>query len=192
MLPAEVERHRFTVEEYHRMGEAGIFGEDDRVELVEGEIVEMTPIGRRHADCVNRLTHLLVSFVGSAYVVSVQNPLRLGEHDEPEPDLALLKPGPELYSRGHPGSEDAALLIEVADSSLQYDRGFKLPLYARSGVPEAWLIDLRADRIEVHSGPGSNAGGYSRIHAYGRGENLEAATIAGLGFGVDEIMGGQD
>ena len=145
-----INRHRFTVEEYHKMGEAGIFGEDDRVELIDGEVVEMTPIGWRHANCVNDLNMLLVRFAGERYVVSVQNPLTISEHGEPQPDLVLLKRRPHGRL---PAPGDVALVIEVSDTTLSYDRDVKLPRYGRAGLAEVWIVDLEGRRVELHSAP---------------------------------------
>jgi Uma2 family endonuclease len=136
----EVKRRRFTVHDYHRMGEAGILHEDDRVELIEGELVEMTAIGTRHFSCVNRLNRLLVMHVGDDAIVSVQNPVRLNEYNEPQPDLTVIRPRDYLESLPKP--EDVLLLIEVSDTTLAYDRGVKLPLYARAGIREVWIVDL--------------------------------------------------
>jgi Uma2 family endonuclease len=133
-IPMEVKRRRFTVHDYHRMGEAGILHEDDRVELIEGELVEMTAIGTRHFSCVNRLNRLLVMHVGDDAIVSVQNPVRLNEYNEPQPDLAVIRP--RDYKESLPMPEDVLLLIEVSDSTLAYDRGVKLTLYARAGIRE--------------------------------------------------------
>ncbi len=138
----EVTRRRFTVHDYHRMGEAGILHEDDRVELIEGELVEMAAIGTRHLTCVNGLTRMLVRGVGDEAIVSVQNPVRLDEHSEPQPDLTVLRM--RDYRESLPVPEDVLLLIEVSDTTLAYDRGVKLPLYARSGIREVWIVDLRA------------------------------------------------
>jgi Uma2 family endonuclease len=178
--------HRFTVEEFHKMGEAGIFGEDDRVELVEGEIVEMAPIGWRHMEAVNALTGVLADLRGAGgFVVSVQNPLVLGEQGEHYPDLVLYRAG----VRGRvPEAGDALVVIEVADTSVSYDRNVKLPLYARAGVPEAWLVDLRAGVVEVHSEP--REGGYGLRRRYARGEGLRSATLVEVAFEADEVLPG--
>ena len=127
----QLTRWRFTVHDYHRMGEAGILQEDDRVELIEGELVQMTAIGTRHFSCVNRLNRLLVMNVRDEAVVSVQNPVRLNEYTEPQPDATVIRP--RDYRESLPMPEDVLLLIEVSDTTLAYDRGVKLPLYARSG-----------------------------------------------------------
>ncbi len=128
-------RRPFTVAEYHRMAEAGVLGEDDRVELLEGEIVQMTPIGSRHAACVARLTHLFVDRLQGRAQVNVQNPVHLSERSEPQPDLALLRPRPDFYARAHPGPADVLLLVEVAETSSDVDWTVKIPLYAGAGVP---------------------------------------------------------
>jgi Uma2 family endonuclease len=185
MLPAEVERHRFDVEDYHRMLEAGVLSEDDRVELIRGEIIDMTPIGWRHMNAVNRLTQLLVPLVsGSGYLVSVQNPLRLGPHDEPEPDFALLKDEPR---DDLPGPEDAPLVIEVSDSSLAYDREVKLPLYAAAGVEEVWVVDLQSRKVEAHTEPPPDV--YRARRVFGAGEEVRSGVIGGLSLPVGEVFG---
>ena len=184
-MPAGIERHRFDVEEYHKMLEAGVLSEDDRVELIGGEIVDMTPIGWRHVECVNRLTMLLAAFAaGKGYTVSVQNPLRLAGDAEPQPDLALIKERPR---RNLPTSEDVVLVVEVAETSLAYDRDVKLPLYARAGILEAWIVDLRGPKVEVYADPAS--GGYRVFRTAGPGEQLSSETVEGLSLSVDEVLG---
>jgi len=146
-------RYRFTVDDYYRLAQAGILGEDDRVELIEGEIVMMTPIGSRHAACVSRTTRLLSGIVGDRAIVRVQLPVRLDDHSEPEPDLCLARPRGDEYDGGHPNPGDVLLLIEISDSSLAYDRGVKIPLYGRSGISAAWIVDLGRNLVEAYSGP---------------------------------------
>lgn len=185
MLPSGVERHRFDVTEYHRMLEVGLLTEDDRVELIGGEIVDMTPIGWRHMRCVTRLTTLLVPLVsGRDYVVSVQNPVRLGISDEPEPDFALLANEP----RGDlPTPEDVHLVIEVSDSSPSYDKEIKLPLYAGSGLREVWIVDLQGQRIEVYTEPAPD--GYRAMRIFAAGEQVYSQTVEGVSLSVDEVLG---
>jgi Uma2 family endonuclease len=149
-LPA---RHRLTVEQYHRMGEAGILGPDERVELIEGEVVQIAPIGTRHAAAVMRLNRLLSVVIGEAAIVSVQNPVCLDDGSEPQPDITLLRPRADFYAGAHPRPADVLLVIEVADSSARYDRDIKLPLYAAAGVPEVWLVDLEARLLRCHQQP---------------------------------------
>jgi hypothetical protein len=187
MLPAEVKRHTFTAKEYRAMADAGILGEDDRVELLGGEIVDMAPIGSRHLACVVALTHLLVESSGGRWFVSAQNPVRLSEHDEPQPDLSLLGGRPDPAAPAPPGPEDVFVVIEVSDTTLSYDRNVKLPLYARAGVPEAWIVDLAGRRVEVHSEPGP--GGYRTSGAFGPGEMIVSSTAGGISLPVDEVLG---
>jgi Uma2 family endonuclease len=183
----EVRRHRFTAEEYRAMGNAGVLGEDDRVELVGGEIVDMAPIGSRHLACVVALTHLLVERSEGRYFVSTQNPVRLSGHDEPQPDLALLGRRPDPAAPSPPGPEEVLLVVEVSDTTLSYDRNVKLPLYAGSGVPEAWLVDLAGRKVEVHSEPGP--GGYRTSRSFGPGEIIVSAAVESVSLEVDEVLG---
>ena len=162
-IPMEVKRRRFTVHDYHRMGEAGILHEDDRVELIEGELVEMTAIGTRHFSCVNRLTRMLVMNVGNDAIVSVQNPVRLNEYNEPRSDLAVIRP--RDYKESLPMSEDVLLLIEVSDTTLAYDRGVKLPLYARAGIREVRIVDLPNESIARYTSPQTATGAQTRCAA---------------------------
>ena len=182
-----VRKYRFTVEEYHKMGEAGIFSEDDRVELIDGEVVEMTPIGWRHIWCVRQLIRLLASFAetssGVRYEVDAQNPIALGEHGELQPDLVLLHNPPVGRP---PGAAELALVVEVADTSLGFDRDVKLPRYAEAGIAEAWLVDLNSETIEVHSSPGP--GGYRKTIRFGRGERVGSATVPDLTFDTSEAL----
>ncbi len=137
-----VTRHRLTVDEYYRMAEVGLLAPDARVELIEGEIVHMPAIGSRHASTVRRLNAILQHAVSGRAILSVQDPLRLDEHNEPEPDLVLLRPREDFYARSHPTASDVLLLIEVSDTTARYDREIKVGLYARFGVPEVWIFDL--------------------------------------------------
>ena len=144
-----LKKRKFDVDEYHRLGEAGILGEDDRVELIEGELVEMAPIGGEHATIVSTLNMILVRQCDSSQLVHVQNPLRLDRNSEPQPDLVLAR-----FIRGSrdvPNFKDALLVIEVADTTYDYDRKMKAPLYARAGVPELWIVDCQNRRVEIHS-----------------------------------------
>lgn len=186
-MAVQLLRRSFTVADYHRMAEAGILREDDRVELIEGEIVEMTPIGSRHAGCVNRLTQILSGRIEGRAVVSVQNPIRLGERSEPQPDVALLRPRPDFYAQGHPGPEDVFLLVEVAEGSAEVDRSVKIPLYARAGIPEVWLVDLPTERLEVFRRPGPQ--GYQDTVRLQRGDRVSASGLPGLEPAVDDILG---
>jgi Uma2 family endonuclease len=180
--------YRFTVDQYHRMGEAGIFSPDCRVELIDGEIFEMTPIGPWHAGVVNRLTRAFVTGVGDRAVVHVQNPVGLDRHSEPLPDLMLLRPRPDFYGTAHPTPADAFLVVEVADTSLDRDRGRKLPLYARAGVPEVWIVNRQADAVEVFRDP--SGGDYRERRQFERGQTLAPLAFPDLALRVDDILGG--
>lgn len=189
MLPAEVKRHLFDVEEYHRMIETGIIREGARIELIEGELVEMATVGTRHFACVSRLNRLLTRFAGEDYIVSVQNPVRLNGGSEPQPDLALLKPRPDFYENSLPTPEDMLLLVEVSDTTLSYDRNVKLPLYARAGILEVCIVDLNSGTVEVHDEPLPKERRYASIKSYGRGEELDSRTVPGLELPVRAILG---
>ena len=186
-MSIQLSRRLFTVHEYHQMGEAGILNEDDRVELIEGEIVQMASIGSRHAACVDRLNHLFSSRVTGRAIVRVQNPILLSEYSEPQPDLALLRPRHDFYAAAHPGPQDVLLVVGVADTSAGLDRAAKMPLYARTGIAEAWLVDLQEERLEVYSQPLPQ--GYQRVHHVGRGASLALQAFPDLTFAVDSILG---
>jgi Uma2 family endonuclease len=181
----QLTRWRFTVHDYHRMGEAGILHEDDRVELIEGELVQMTAIGTRHFSCVNRLNRLFVMNVGDEAIVSVQNPVRLNEYNEPQPDLTVIRS--RDYRESLPMPEDVLLLIEVSDTTLAYDRGVKLPLYAQAGIREAWIIDLAGETIGRYTDPSEE--GYRLADQIRRGQTLESDALPGPTPSLDEILG---
>jgi Uma2 family endonuclease len=178
---------RFTVDEYHRMADAGVLREGDRLELIDGEVVEMTPIGPRHAGCVDRLNHRLTRQAGERAVLRVQGPVVLGLRAEPEPDIAVLKPPFERYARTHPRAGDILLVIEVSETSVEYDRSVKLPLYARMGIPEVWLVNLPADRIETYRDP--QEGRYLTPRLVSRGETLSLLELPDVTLPADEILG---
>jgi Uma2 family endonuclease len=185
-MSVELQRRRFTVRDYYAMADAGILTEDDRVELIEGEIVEMAAIGSRHASCVGRLTRLFAS-VGDNAFVWVQNPVRLSDLTEPQPDVALLRPRPDFYAEGHPLPEDVLLVVEVAHSTLGYDRGVKLPLYAAAGVAEVWIVNLDEDLVEVHSDP---AGSRYRAGAKARrGDVVRPTLVPAVELSAVDVLG---
>ncbi|MGI8587586.1 MAG: Uma2 family endonuclease [Chloroflexia bacterium] len=175
--------HRFTVTEYDRMIEAGVFGEDDRIELIMGEVIEMSPVGIRHIACVKRLNALLTSRFGPAAVVSVQDPIHLGGKSEPLPDVALLKPKTDFYEKSMPIAEDVLLLIEVSDSSLKYDQRTKLPLYAEAMIPEVWIVNLGNDTLEIYSQPSD--GKYGAARTLKRGESFTSDSLPGVTLSVE-------
>jgi Uma2 family endonuclease len=169
-MQIEVERKRFTVDEYYKMAEAGILTEEDRVELIEGEIIKMSPIGNRHAMTVTRASMIFARGLGDRVVVATQNPAHMDKYNEPQPDLVLIRPREGFYGTGHPDPEDVVLLIEVADSSLRKDRLLKLPVYARNRIREVWIIDVKHDAIYVHREPHENA--YLSFETKHRGETV--------------------
>ncbi|MFN0084582.1 MAG: Uma2 family endonuclease [Blastocatellia bacterium] len=169
------------------MVDAGILGPDDRVELIEGEIIEMSPIGPRHASIVNRLTGILATLFARKFVVSIQNPVVLNDYSVPQPDLAVLKWRDDYYAQELPAVQDTLIAIEVSDTTLEKDRGVKLPLYARTGIPEVWLIDLYNDRIEVHSALLN--GVYQRSRIVQRDQDVQSDAIPQLTLTADEILG---
>jgi Uma2 family endonuclease len=185
-MPVEVQKHLFTVREFHQMAEGGVFAEDDRVELLAGEIFELTPIGSRHAGCVNYLTHKLTAQLGSAVIVSVQNPFILDDFSEPQPDLLILRPREDFYRGGHPTPDDVRIVIEVADSSESFDRRAKLPRYAQAGIAEAWLIVLNENAVDVYEDPSPD--GYRTHRRFERGERVTSRQFPALTVAVSELV----
>src|SRR5687768_7670086 len=166
-MSADIARYSFTAEEFQRMGEAGIFRQDARLELIEGEIIEMSPIGSLHAACVNFLSRLLNRLFGDSYIVATQNPVRLNDISEPQPDVALLRWRDDFYRGAHPTPEDVLLVVEVADTTVVKDTTLKVPLYARAGIAEAWLVNIPEGLVEIYSEPAGGA--YQRAEVFGRG-----------------------
>lgn len=181
-----VQTARFTVEQYERMGEAGVFPPDYRCELIDGEIIEMSPIGSRHAACVGRLNRILSRLLNEP-VVWVQNPIRLDDYSEPQPDITVLKPREDFYSQSLPTAADVLLLVEVSDTTLEYDRRRKLPLYARAGIAEVWIVNLADERIETYADPAGGA--YQATASAGRGEEVRSRSVASLRVSVAEVLG---
>lgn len=186
-MVVRVARRLFTVEDYHRMREAGILSEDDRVELIEGEILEMSPIGSRHAAVVDRLNRLFHRLLGERAIIRIQNPIRLGMYSEPQPDVALLRSREDFYEAEHLGPGDVGLVVEVADRSVEGDRGVKAPLYGRAGILEFWLVDLAAGVVEVYREPGVE--GYRSVRRLGPGETLAPLAFPDCILQVEEILG---
>jgi Uma2 family endonuclease len=187
-MAVDVERPRrlFTVEEYHRMGEAGILGEDERVELIEGEIVQMAPIGTRHLGCVINANRLFITRLGDRAVVSPQNPVVILPRSEPQPDLLLLRPLDVSYSRERPASQHVLLAVEVADTTVRFDRLVKGRLYARAGIPEFWLCLVGESAIEVYRGP--SADGYAHMTVHGPGELVSPLAFPDVSFAVNDFF----
>lgn len=181
-------RHRWTVSEFQRMGETGLLGPEARLELLEGELFEMAPIGSFHAGTVNILNRLLMRLVADTAIVDCQNPIVLDDHSEPQPDLALLRPCPDYYLKAHPRAEDVLLLIEVSDSTAQFDRKIKVPLYARHGIPEVWLVmGPQRRHIEIYRDPQPERGGY-QTRLYLREGVLTPVLLPEIGIRLNEIF----
>lgn len=167
-------RHKLDVDDYYRMAEAGILAEDDRVELIDGEIIDMLPIGWDHAASVNGLAQALITACAGRAIVSVQNPIRIDHHNQPQPDFAILRLRPDNYRTGEPpGPADTLLLVEVADSSLRFDRAIKRPLYARAGIAEYWIVDLSRRVVDVHRSPVGDT--YTESSSHGAHETIALA-----------------
>ncbi len=177
---------RFTVGDYLRLELAGLLTEDDRVELIEGELIDMAPIGSPHAGIVTRLTRYLSGVPAKFALVSVQNPVHLDDMSEPQPDLMLLRPRADAYTRLHPRPADVLLLIEVADSSLDYDRTVKALLYARFAIPELWIVDIPNEVVHVFLGPTPD--GYSHVQEWRAGSVVSPHTFPGSRLEVASLF----
>ncbi|MGH2712253.1 MAG: Uma2 family endonuclease [Actinomycetota bacterium] len=182
-----VRPYRFTVEEYERLGEAGIIGEDERVELIDGQVVQMTPIGLPHTGTVKALINTFSSRLADRVVLSVQDPVVLDDYTEPQPDVVLLAPPLETYRKRQPRADDVLLLVEVADSSGIYDRGVKVPLYASAGIPEYWIVDVKAGVIEVHRSPQGDQ--YSSVEVVRPGGHVSPEAFPDIQLDVSAILG---
>lgn len=178
---------RFTVDEVQRMVQAGILHEDDRVELLDGQLVEMSPINPPHASCVKRLTRLFAPLAGGRVTPSIQDPVVLGPHQAPQPDVALLRFRADGYRTRNPGPPDTLLVIEVADASVEADRERKIPLYAEAGIREAWLVNLPDDLLEVWREP--RDGRYQDVRTARRGETIAPLAFPDFPLRVDDILG---
>ena len=185
-MATEISKRLFTVHEYHRMVDAGILTEDDRVELIHGEILAMSPIGPPHNGAILRATQSLVRIAGERAIVGVQGSIRLDEYDEPQPDLYLLRPRDDFYSSSHAGPADIFLIIEVADSSLEYDQGLKMHLYAETRVPEYWVADIQNGRIIAYSGIQKNT--YGNVRQFHRGDVLTPRLLPECRIPVDILL----
>src|SRR5215469_875106 len=182
----ELPRHLWTVDEYHRMGDVGLLHADARVELIEGEIVEMAPIGDTHAAISNRLNRLLVLAVGERGIVAVGNPVRLSPHSEPQPDFSVLRPRADYQTRG-PRPDDVMLAVEVSDTTLRRDRRVKLALYARAGIPEFWIVNLEAAEVEIYRSPADDT--YASVERKGLVDAAAIEGLPGVTIPIGEILG---
>lgn len=184
---AAVARRRLTADEYERMGEAGILHEDERVELIEGELIQMAAMGTPHVSCVLRLTHVFGRHAGNRMIVSVQNSFRLSDFSALEPDIVLVRYRDDFYAAVLPRPDDVLLIIEVADTSLRYDRDVKLPLYAAAGIPEVWIVDLQRRRVTVYREPTPE--GYQQVIPHTRRARLSPLAFPDLQLSWEDIFG---
>jgi Uma2 family endonuclease len=169
-MATQIQRRLFTIDDCYKMVEAGILRRDERVELIRGEIIKMSPIGTRHSAAVDRANRAFVQLTGDDAIVRVQSTTVLDPFCAPEPDLALLRPRDDFYAHKHPAGPDIFLIVEVADSSLEYDTTVKAEIYAILGVLEYWIADLRNDRLLVHTDPSGDA--YRTIREFHRGDTI--------------------
>ena len=179
-------RGHFTVADYHRLAETGVLEPDARVELLDGQVVDMSPIGSRHAGTVKWLSRRLGSLLGDRAILGVQDPVVLDEYSEPEPDIAVLEPRADFYREAHPRASDVLLIVEVADATLEKDRDIKVPLYARDGIREVWIVDLNADRVEVYRDP--RDGDYESQAIRMRADTLTMLAFPDVALRVDELI----
>ncbi len=186
-MSVQLARHYFTVGEYERMGQTGVLPEDARVELIEGEIIEMSPVGSRHAACVKLVSRILNRQAGDRAIISTQDPIVLDDFSEPQPDIALLKFRDDFYRNAHPRPEDVLLVIEVADTTVEYDRHVKIPAYARAGIPEALIFNLPDEQLEYYAQP--EAAGYRVTRILKRGAHFKSTSAPGVALDVGAIIG---
>lgn len=186
-MQIEATRRRFTVEEYGRMAEIGVLGPEDRTELIEGEVFQMSGIGPRHLGCTNRFVDAFTAAFRGRAVVSPQHPVRLDDYSEPQPDLALLAMREDFYSSKIPQAADAVLVVEVSDTTLRFDADVKLPLYAAAGVPEVWIADLDAGVLCVFREPTGRR--YAAEQVLGAEAPVSAAAFPDVTFRVGDLLG---
>ena len=186
-MAVELKRYRFTRADYHRMAQTGILRPNVRVELIDGEIIEMNPIGRPHKASVNRLNRIFSRGLGDDVIVQIQSSIVLGDYGEPEPDLTLLRYRDDFYAESDEVPADILLVVEVADSSETYDRRVKAPLYARFEISELWIVDVNREWITVYTDP--TADGYGTTQVFRRGESLSPRAFPRLTIAVDDVLG---
>ena len=186
-MRTEITKKLFTVDEYHRMGEAGIFGPEERVELIDGEIIQMSPIGHRHMVCVNRANTMFIVAFGRRAVVSPQNPVQLSDWTEPQPDLVVFKPRSDFYAAKKPTPDDVLFAVEVADTTLRFDRNVKVPRFAAAGIPEVWIEDLKKELLLVYRDPrGDN---YATSLTLRRADSVSPVAFPDIRFSIDDLFG---
>ena len=186
-MTAVLTRHKLSVSDFHQMAEARILAEDDHLELIEGDLIDMMPIGQKHAAMVNRLTYYFSAIFGDRATLTIQNPLVLGDRTEVYPDVLLLERRADFYAFGHPVPADVYLVVEVADSSLNYDRSVKFPLYAEAKIPEVWLVNLADDRLEIYHQPMEKS--YQHVLILQRGDALRLLAFPEVELDVIDLIG---
>ena len=179
-------RRRFTVSEYYKMAEVGILKDDERVELIHGKIIKMSPIGNPHKACVDRLHEMLILIPDRKHIISGQNPVRLGEIEDPQPDFAILKYRKDFYKNQYTQPEDVMLIIEVSDTNFFRDRNVKLPLYANAGIPEYWIVDLKKERVLVFTKPVGKE--YLEPKEFLPGDMVQSTSIPAISLPVSDIL----
>lgn len=177
---------RFRVKEFRKMTEAGILPEESGWEIIDGYLIDKMTIGSKHASIVKKLNKILSVSLGDRAIVSVQDPVQIDDYNEPEPDIALLKPREDFYAGGHPTAKDVVLIIEVSDANITYDREVKTALYADAGFAEVWLVNLKDDTIEQYSE--LKSGRYHSVKIVEKGDSISSNAIENLSLGVDEIL----
>ena len=186
-MSVNLAKHYFTVSEYDRMGETGVFAPGARVELIEGEIIEMSPIGSRHAACVEIISDRLHDIARGKFLIRTQNPIVLDDFSEPEPDVSVLRFREDYYRDAHPRPQDVLLVIEVAETTVPFDRQIKLPLYAHAAIPEYLIFNLADQVVEYYSQP--EMGSYQNARLLKRGDAFESASVPGLTLDIEMILG---
>jgi Uma2 family endonuclease len=186
-MTVQILREKFTVGQYHQMIESGILTDRDHVELLQGEIIEMSPVGRQHAAYVDRLTELFVLELSSWARIRVQSPIRLSNNSEPQPDVAILQRRADFYAEGHPQPQDIFALVEVSDTTIEFDRTVKVPLYAQDNIAEVWIVDLNAEAVQVYREPVTAC--YQHVQTYHRGQSIASQVFADVQFAVDQLLG---
>jgi len=177
---------KFTIKDYYKMAESGIFTENDRVELIRGEIIEMSPIGIKHSICILSLNTLLAEKLKQRALINIQNPIQLDDNSEPQPDVVLLKNPIDTYRKRHPQPADILLIIEVADTTVKYDREVKIPLYAEANIPEVWLVDINNNCVEVYRQPTPD--GYQNMQKFTAEQSLSILAFPDIIITVNEII----
>jgi len=185
-MSIDIVRHAFSVHDYARMRKIGILTEDDRVELIDGEVRTMSPIGPLHAAIVRRLVKRLIELVGDQAIVSPPNPIQLNDYSEPQPDVAILRLRDDNYQRAHPVAGDVLLIIEVSDTTAQYDRIEKLPRYAAAGIPETWIVDVEQCVVEQYTHPVRDQ--YARLQKYFPDDMITSPVMPAIALNADDLF----